>query len=67
MKKVNHKLIITSILFMGLFVGILKGQEARTQWVNKMKDKFDNRKLKTVKSPAEVDLDDFEIASFHNN
>lgn len=67
MKKVNHKLIITSILFMGLFVGILKGQEARTQWVNKMKDKYENRKSRTEKIPIEVDLDDFEIASFHNN
>ncbi len=67
MKKMNQKVIITSILFMGLFVGLVKGQESRSQWVNKMKERFGNHKLTTEKNSAEVDLDDFEIASFHKN
>ncbi len=63
MKQFNHKIFIAAVVVGGLFVGAVKGQEARSRWVNKMKVR-DERK---VKNPAEVILDDYEIASFHNN
>jgi hypothetical protein len=67
MKQMNHKIILASILVGGLFVGIVKGQEARTRWVSKMKIRKDVRKMKFEKKSGEVNLDDFEIASFHKN
>ena len=64
MKQINHRIFIAAIVVGGLFVGAVKGQEARSRWVSKMKMR-DERKIKT--SPAEVVLDDYEIASFHNS
>lgn len=63
MKQFNHKIFIAAVIVGGLFVGAVKGQEARSRWVNKMKVR-DERK---AKNPSEVILDDYEIASFHNN
>ena len=64
MKQFNHKMFIAAVVVGGLFIGAVKGQEARTRWVNKMRTR-DERKMKT--NPKEVMLDDYEIASFHNN
>lgn len=67
MKKINHRIILAFIVVGGLFIGMVKGQEARNRWVSKMKGKNENRRLKVIKHPGEVALDDFEIASFHKN
>lgn len=67
MKQMNHKIILASILVGGLFVGFVKGQEARSRWVTKMKTRKEDPKLKNEKNSREVALDDFEIASFHKN
>ena len=64
MKQFNHRIFIAAVVVGGLFVGALKGQEARSRWVSKMKMR-DERKMKT--NPNEVVLDDYEIASFHNS
>lgn len=66
MKQFNHRIIIAAIVVGGLFVGAVKGQDARTRWISKMKGRED-RKPKAVKNANEVELDDYEIASFHNN
>ena len=65
MKQFNHKIFIAAVVVGGLFVGVVKGQEARTNWVKKMKTR-DERKMKP-QNRNEVVLDDYEIASFHNN
>lgn len=65
MKQFNHKIFIAAVVVGGLFVGVVKGQEARTNWVKKMKTR-DERKMKP-QHRNEVMLDDYEIASFHNN
>lgn len=65
MKQFNHKIFIAAVVVGGLFIGAVKGQEARTSWVRKMKGR-DERKMKPS-NPNEVMLDDYEIASFHNN
>jgi hypothetical protein len=67
MKPFTQKLILTAIIFGGLFIGIVRGQEARTRWISKMKSRQDEKKSKLEKKPHEVILDDFEIASFHRN
>jgi len=64
MKRINHKIFIAAVVVGGLFIGAVKGQGARSNWVKKMKNR-DERKMRT--SPNEVVLDDYEIASFHNN
>ena len=65
MKQFNHKIFIAAVVVGGLFIGVVKGQEARSSWMRKMKSK-DERKMKP-ENPNEVVLDDYEIASFHNN
>ena len=67
MKQVNHKIIIATIIAGGLFIGFVKGQEARNRWVSKMKSRHENPKEKKEKNAQEVALDDFEIASFHKS
>ena len=67
MKKLNHKMFFTGVLVAGFFIGIIKGQEIRSQWISKMKDRHDTGKMKAENNPSEVTLDDFEIASFHKN
>lgn len=67
MKRITHKIVIATIIVGGLFIGIVKGQEARSRWVTKMKTRHDQGKFKEVIPNNEVILDDFEIASFHNN
>ncbi|HJS55507.1 MAG TPA: hypothetical protein VJ765_13225 [Chitinophagaceae bacterium] len=66
MKQFNHRIFIAAVIVGGLFVGAVKGQEARSRWMTKMKIREESRKTKSEKS-NEVILDDFEIASFHNN
>lgn len=64
MKQFNHRIFIAAVVVSGLFIGAVKGQEARSRWVSKMKTR-DERKIKA--NPTEVVLDDYEIASFHNS
>ena len=65
MKQINHKIFIAAVVVGGLFIGAVKGQGARNNWVKRMKTR-DERKMK-AQNPKEVVLDDYEIASFHNN
>jgi len=64
MKQINNRIFIAAVVVGGLFIGAVKGQGARDRWVSKMKTR-DERKVKA--NPSEVQLDDYEIASFHNS
>ena len=64
MKQINRKIFIAAVVVGGLFIGAVRGQEARSSLVKRMKTR-DERKMKV--DPNEVVLDDYEIASFHNN
>ena len=64
MKQINNKIFVAAVVVGGLFIGAVKGQDARSRWISKMKTRDENRK---VKNPHEVILDDYEIASYHNN
>jgi len=39
MKQFNRRLFIAAIVVAGLFVGAVKGQEARSRWVNKFRSR----------------------------
>lgn len=67
MKPIVNRMILVAIMTGGLFIGVVKGQEARTKWISKMKSRYDNKRVKPVINPNEVMLDDYEIASFHRN
>lgn len=67
MKQINHRLFIAAIVVGGMFVGVVKGQEARSRWISKMKTRQENRKQKPADKTGEVTLDDYEIASFHRS
>ena len=64
MKQFNHRIFIAAVVVGGLFIGAVKGKEARSRWISKVKTRDESRKVKT---PNEVELDDYEIASYHNN
>ena len=62
-----YKTIMIFIVVAGLFIGMVKGQEARAKWVDKMKSKYENKRAKAGMHPEEIVLDDYEWQSFHNN
>jgi len=57
MKQINQKIFIAAVVVGGLFIGAVKGQEARSSWVKRMKGR-DERKMK-AQNPNEVVLDDY--------
>jgi len=63
MKNLNHLFTYAG----SLFVGFIKGREARSQWISKMKKRQDRKKTKFDTTSEQVHLDDFEMASFHKN
>jgi hypothetical protein len=64
MKTIFYKFMLTVIVCVGLFVGMVKGQEARQKWVTKKKAKYE-QKRNTQESNSPVALDEFEIATYH--
>jgi hypothetical protein len=67
MKQINYKLMLAAIITGGAFIGIVKGQDAKTRWMNKMRGRQETRKENLNKASDEVMLDDYEIASYHKN
>lgn len=66
MRQVTRKITLTVIVAAGLFVGMVKGQDARKEWINKMKARFENSPEKTQFNRDEVILDEIEMAAFHS-
>ncbi len=67
MKRVFYKFMLTMIVFTGLMIGIVKGQEARQKWVSKKKNKYENRhpRFRLDDDNLPPVLDEFEIATYH--
>jgi hypothetical protein len=63
MKRVIYSALLSWIVVGGLFVGMFKGQEVRQKWVAKKKSRYEEKKSPVV---AEVNLDDFEISTYHS-
>ncbi len=68
MKVVIYKFFFRLILVAGIFVGIVKGQEARQKWVTRKKMKYEAKRAvqKRVGDHSLVMLDDFEMSAFHS-
>lgn len=66
MKRMIYTITLVLILAGGMFVAMVKGQEARTKWVSRMKGRLDTTPQKQQPAKDEVILDDIEMASFHS-
>ena len=71
MKKMQQTLLIALVMMGATVVGWVKGNEAKQKWVYKRKTSFDEKRLLAKKRMAaregQVQLDDIEYASYHNN
>jgi hypothetical protein len=68
MKEIFSKFFFRLILLAGIVVGIVKGQEARTRWVNKKKIKYEAKRAshdQPDKDQSLVMLDDIEMSTYH--
>ena len=67
MKRIFYKFMLTMIVFAGLMIGIVKGQEARQKWVSKKKNKYEHKHSASGQKAENllVTLDEFEIATYH--
>jgi hypothetical protein len=69
MKTIFYTVTFRLILLVGIFVGIMKGQEARQKWLSKKKIKYESKKANQKNSIADgsqVVLDDIEMATYHS-
>jgi hypothetical protein len=69
MKTIFYTVAFRLILLVGIFVGIMKGQEARQKWVSKKKIKYESKKANQKNSIADgsqVVLDEIEMATYHS-
>lgn len=57
---------LASIVTAGLFIGVVKGHDAKTKWMNKRKGRQEQKKVRLAGNTGEVMLDDYELESFHN-
>jgi hypothetical protein len=71
MKKYRNKLVVFLAVFIGTIIGTFKGEEAKQKWVFKVRSKYDNKRLmaerRSIARKGGVQLDDIELASYHNN
>jgi hypothetical protein len=66
MKTIIYKFMFTMVLFAGIFVGLVKGQEAKQKWVSKKKIKYETKKSYTPSPSSPVVLDEIEMATYHS-
>lgn len=59
------------ILLTGIFIGMVKGQEARQKWVNKKKIKYEAKRAYSNNMSSsehlQVMLDEIEMATYHRS
>jgi hypothetical protein len=69
MKTIFYSVAFRLILLVGIFVGIMKGQEARQKWLTKKKIKYESKRANQKNSIADgsqVVLDEIEMATYHS-
>jgi hypothetical protein len=71
MKGIKNKMVVFLAVTIGGMVGLVKGEEAKQKWFFKIKSKYENRRLmaerKSIARKGGVQLDDIEMAAYHNN
>ena len=63
MKRVIYSAVLGMVVFAGLFVGIVKGQEVRHKWLARMKNRHEAKNAEII---PEVSLDEIEMATYHS-
>jgi hypothetical protein len=66
MKTIFYKLVFTMILLGGIFVGMVKGQEARQKWVSKKKIRYEQNLVPQTGGEQFIVLDEIEMATYHS-
>ena len=71
MKKFYRNLILSLVMVAATVIGWVKGTEAKQKWVYRWKSNYDDKRQLAKKRMAarqgQVQLDDIEWSSFHNN
>jgi hypothetical protein len=71
MKQYRNKFVVFLAVIIGTIIGTFKGEEAKQKWVFKVRTKYDNKRLmaerRSIEKKGGVQLDDIELASYHNN
>jgi hypothetical protein len=71
MKRTRNKIVVFLAVTIGTVIGMFKGEEAKQKWVFKLKTKYENKRLvaqrKSVARKGGVQLDEIELAAYHNN
>jgi hypothetical protein len=67
----RNKFLLFCAISIGSVIGMVRGEEAKQKWVFRIRSKVDTKKLIAEKrqnaKKGGVQLDDIEMASFHNN
>jgi hypothetical protein len=67
MRKVFYSAVLGMIVFAGVFVGKVKGQQMRHKWVSKMKSRQPERSVQEQYADRpEIVLDEIEMATYHS-
>ena len=70
MKTIFYKMMYTVIMFAGVFIGMVKGQEAKQKWVSKKKIRYEEKRsfYNNINSAdAQVMLDEIEMSTYHSS
>lgn len=54
------------IILTGLFIGMARGQQAKSKFLFRMKSRFEDKKA-SPREASGVALDDIEMATYHYN
>ena len=68
MTTIVYKIFFGMILLAGIFIGIIKGQEAKNKWVTKKKMKYEAKRTDQKSHQGDrslVVLDDIEMSTYH--
>ncbi|PZR29356.1 MAG: hypothetical protein DI535_03165 [Citrobacter freundii] len=67
MRKVFYSAVIGMIVFAGVFVGMVKGQQMRHKWVSKMKSRQHEKEANEAYAEhSEIMLDEIEMSTYHS-
>jgi hypothetical protein len=66
MRKVFYSAVLSMIVFAGVFVGMVKGQQMRHKWVAKMKNRQHEKHAPEQVELSEVMLDEIEMSTYHS-
>jgi len=66
MRKIFYSAIFSMIVFAGVFVGVVKGQQVRQKWVAKMRSRQQEKTPALKTEHQEIMLDEIEMSTYHS-